>query len=40
MVEILWRGYTHWTMTLTGGVCFLVLYGLHVYAVRVPFFVR
>lgn len=40
MVEILWRGYTHWSMTLTGGVCFLVLYALHVYAVRVPFLVR
>ena len=40
MVEILWRGYTHWTMTITGGMCFLVLYALHVYAVRMPFLVR
>lgn len=40
IVEILWRGYTHWTMTLTGGVCFAVLYLLHVYAARAPFFVR
>lgn len=40
IMEILWRGYTHWTMTLTGGVCFAVLYFLHVYALRVPFFVR
>ena len=26
MVEVLWRGYTHWTMALTGGA---VLVGLH-----------
>ena len=26
MGEILFRGYTHWTMTLTGGTCLAVLY--------------
>lgn len=26
LIEILWRGYSHWTMTLTGGLCFLVIY--------------
>lgn len=26
LIEILWRGYTHWTMTLVGGLCFLLLY--------------
>ena len=25
LIEILWRGYTHWTMVLTGGACFLLL---------------
>ena len=25
-VETLWRGGTHWTMLLTGGVCFLLIY--------------
>ena len=25
LIEILWRGYTHWTMVLTGGTCFLIL---------------
>lgn len=25
-IEILWRGFTHWTMALTGGVCFLAIY--------------
>lgn len=24
--EIIFRGYTHWTMTLTGGLCLSVLY--------------
>lgn len=28
MIEILWRGYTHYTMVLLGGVCFLSLYKL------------
>jgi len=40
MIEILWRGYTHWSMTLTGGVCFLLIYALHIYARRVPFLLR
>ena len=26
IIEILWRGYTHWTMALTGGVCLLLIY--------------
>ena len=25
-LEMLWRGHTHWTMLLTGGVCFLLIY--------------
>lgn len=25
-VELLWRGNTHWSMTLTGGMCFAVIY--------------
>lgn len=25
LIEIIWRGYTHWTMTLTGGFCMVVL---------------
>ena len=24
-MEILWRGYTHWTMVLLGGVCFYLI---------------
>ena len=26
LLEIAWRGYTHWSMTLTGGLCLTVLY--------------
>lgn len=26
IIEILWRGYTHWTMSITGGIGFLLLY--------------
>lgn len=29
MIEILWRGYTHWTMMITGGVCFLILFRVY-----------
>lgn len=25
-LEIVWRGYTHWTMTITGGICFAAIY--------------
>lgn len=26
IAEILWRGYTHWTMGILGGLCLLVIY--------------
>lgn len=25
-IEILWRGYTHWTMLICGGACFTLMY--------------
>ena len=28
-LEVLWRGYTHWTMAVTGGVCFLIIFLLN-----------
>lgn len=28
LVEILWRGFTHWSMILAGGVCFSLFYKL------------
>lgn len=24
-IEVLWRGYTHWTMFLLGGLCFVIM---------------
>lgn len=29
IIEILWRGYTHWTMAILGGLLFLLLGGLN-----------
>ncbi len=29
MLEILWRGYTHWSMGVTGGLCLVGLYAVH-----------
>ncbi len=26
VVEILWRGYSHWTMAITGGMCLVFIY--------------
>ncbi len=26
LLEILWRGYTHWSMGICGGICFVELY--------------
>lgn len=26
LIEIAWRGYTHWSMSLTGGLCLAILY--------------
>lgn len=28
-IEVLWRGYTHWTMAVTGGFCFMMIYLLN-----------
>lgn len=24
-IEMLWRGHSHWTMTLVGGICFVII---------------
>lgn len=29
LLEILWRGHTHWSMTLAGGVCLPLIYRVH-----------
>ena len=23
-IEVAWRGYTHWSMTIAGGICFML----------------
>ena len=28
-IEILWRGYTHWSMTLAGGICLALIHWLN-----------
>lgn len=33
LLEILWRGYTHWTMFMLGGVCFVVMGLLNEYKI-------
>ena len=35
-LEALWRGYTHWTMAVTGGACFLGLFVISVKGRRLP----
>ena len=30
LIEIIFRGYTHWSMVITGGLCFLIFYILNV----------
>lgn len=27
-LELMWRGHTHWTMPITGGLCFIVIYAI------------
>lgn len=36
MIEILFRGYTHWTMVLTGGACILTIYIISGWLMSVP----
>ena len=39
-LEVLWRGYTHWTMSLSGGICFLLIYFLNINLARESIFMR
>ncbi len=40
LLEILWRGHSHWTMIPIGGVCVLFLYIINDKLERVPFAYR
>lgn len=30
LIEIMWRGYTHWTMAVTGGICLVIIFEISV----------
>lgn len=36
LIEILWRGHTHWTMTLTGGICMVMLMFINTLSLALP----
>jgi hypothetical protein len=36
LIELLWRQHTHWSMSLTGGTCFTLLYNIYNYAQSMP----
>lgn len=36
ILEVLFRGYTHWSMTITGGVCFVFLYQMNARDEKAP----
>ncbi len=31
LIEIIWRGYTHISMTIAGGICFLIMFLIKLY---------
>ncbi|MDP4109958.1 MAG: hypothetical protein Q8878_08030 [Bacillota bacterium] len=37
-IEILWRGSTHWTMAVTGGLCFLLLHLINIKLTKLSLF--
>ncbi|WP_249311369.1 putative ABC transporter permease [Congzhengia minquanensis] len=39
-IEILWRGYTHWTMLFAGGTCFTIYYKLCEDEKNMPLFAK
>ena len=40
IIEIIFRGYTHWSMVVTGGICFLLFYILNFILKTNSIFVR
>ena len=36
MIEVLFRGHTHWTMVLTGGACVLTMYMMSEWLLDIP----
>lgn len=39
-IELLWRGYTHWTMGVTGGLCFIGICWIHRKLIRYPLYLQ
>ena len=39
-IEVLWRGYTHWTMGAIGGICFTLIYLIELRLKRAHIFKR
>ena len=40
ILELLWRGHTHWTMLFAGGTCLLLYYKLCADGMHIPLFVK
>ena len=40
IVEILWRGHTHWSMGLAGGICFAGIYFIRKFCSDIPLWIR
>ena len=36
LIELLWRGWTHWSMLLCGGLCFTLMYAISLSALTFP----
>ena len=40
LLEVFWRGYTHFSMAILGGLCFFVIYTIHEKYFHFPLFLR
>lgn len=41
ILEVIWRGYSHWTMFLVGGICFLLIGAINeVFPWEMPFLLQ
>lgn len=40
LIEILWRRYTHWSMIITGGLCFLLLFRIYTHFKKLTLFMK
>ncbi len=39
-IEVLWRGYTHWSMGIVGGICFTLIYSFENHIAKTNLFQR